>query len=53
MATCKACKGEGHVKCPTCNGKGTRLIGFTNRECSNCSRSGIKKCGACGGSGRS
>jgi len=51
-ATCKACKGEGHVKCPTCNGEGTRLIGFTNRECSNYSGSGIKKCGACGGSGR-
>lgn len=50
--TCRACYGDGNVKCQKCDGKG-RLYHFTSySQCDNCNGSGIVKCGACDGKGK-
>lgn len=53
MATCKACVGKGHVKCPTCKGRG-RIVPMIEptHTCRNCGGGGQVKCGVCNGKGR-
>jgi DnaJ-class molecular chaperone len=57
MTVCRTCSGRGSVKCPSCNGKGTRyessgLMGGTTVRCRACGGSGVVKCGVCQGKGQ-
>lgn len=54
MPTCKECGGKGGVKCPSCDGRGTKntgMFGTSTEECKLCNGSGKKKCGVCNGKG--
>lgn len=54
MATCSACDGKGHRKCPKCHGEGRLSQGWMSSssvQCKNCDGSGVVKCGACHGKG--